>query len=100
MDIHELTNAMHRFVSAQGWYDSSSSRPQTFRNLAISLNLEASEVLEIFQWSESLTDPDALSDELADVALYLMQIASLAGIDLEQAIIRKLDRNYQRKWED
>ena len=100
MDIHDLTKAMHLFVRTQGWYEPDSSKPQTLRNLAISLNLEASEVLEIFQWSESLTDPDALSDELADVALYLMQIASLAGIDLEQAIIRKLDRNYQRKWED
>jgi len=100
MDIQELTNAMHRFVSTQGWYEPGSTRPQTFRNLAISLNLEASEVLELFQWSEDLTDPQGLSEELADVALYLLQIASLAGIDLEQAIIKKLDRNYQRKWDE
>jgi NTP pyrophosphatase (non-canonical NTP hydrolase) len=100
MDIQELTKAMNQFVQTQGWYELNSSKPQTLRNLAISLNLEASEVLEIFQWNEILKDPDALSDELADVALYLMQIASLAGIDLEQAIISKLDRNYQRKWEE
>ena len=41
----------------------------------------------------------ALADELADVGLYLLQIASLAGIDLEQAILAKLERNYQRNWE-
>lgn len=90
---------MHRFVASQGWYAEDSRRPQTLRNLAISLNLEASEVLEHFQWGEALKDPDALSDELADVALYLLQIASLAGVDLEQAILTKLQRNYRRRWD-
>ena len=52
MNIQELTIAMHRFVSSQGWYESGSMRPQTLRNLAISLNLEAAEVLEHFQWQE------------------------------------------------
>jgi NTP pyrophosphatase (non-canonical NTP hydrolase) len=99
MDISELTDAMHRFVSAQGWYESDSPRPQTLRNLAISLSLEANEVLEHFQWNERLEDPNALASELADVALYLLQIASLGGIDLEQAILDKLEKNYQRKWD-
>lgn len=90
---------MHAFVRAQGWYESSSLRPQTLRNLAISLNLEASEVLEHFQWSDEMKDRPALADELADVALYLLQIASIAEIDLEQAILAKLERNYHRKWD-
>jgi NTP pyrophosphatase (non-canonical NTP hydrolase) len=99
MDIQDLTQAMHAFVRSQGWYESDSPRPQTLRNLAISLNLEASEVLEHFQWEESASRPEQLSDELADVALYLLQIASVAGIDLEQAILDKLDRNYGRTWD-
>lgn len=99
MDIPELTEAMHRFVRSQGWYEAESPRPQTLRNLAISLNLEASEVLEHFQWREGLEDPQGLAEELADVALYLLQIASIAGIDLEQAILQKLERNYHRKWD-
>ena len=98
MDVEDLTEAMHRFVSSQGWYEADSPKPQTLRNLAISLNLEAAEVLEHFQWNESLKDPQGLAEELADVGLYLLQIASLAGIDLEQAILNKLDRNYQRDW--
>ena len=89
---------MHSFVRAQGWYEPDSPRPQTLRNLAISLNLEASEVLEHFQWGEDLQDPDEFASELADVALYLLQIASLAKIDLEQAILTKLERNYRRSW--
>lgn len=98
MELADLTREMHRFVQEKGWYDSTSTRPQTLRNLAISLNLEASEVLEHFQWDEKLEDPVALSDELADVALYLLQLASLAGVDLEQAILDKLSKNYNRSW--
>jgi hypothetical protein len=63
MDITQLTQAMHDFVHTMGWYETNSPRPQTMRNLAISLNLEASEVLEHFQWDESLKDPDSFSDE-------------------------------------
>ena len=99
MDLKGLTKAMHEFVRAQGWYEADSPRPQTLRNLAISLSLEASEMLEHFQWEENLTDPPALADELADVALYLLQLASLAGIDLERAILKKLERNYGRTWD-
>jgi 8-oxo-dGTP diphosphatase len=99
MDLKELTLAMHDFVRSQGWYEAESKRPQNLRNLAISLNLEAAEVLEHFQWRETSNQPDELASELADVALYLLQMASLAGIDLEQAILNKLDRNYQRTWD-
>ena len=90
---------MHRFVSAKGWYAPGSLRPQTPRTLAISLNLEASEVLEHFQWREESLDQAELASELADVALYLLQLASISGIDLEQAILHKLERNYQRNWD-
>lgn len=99
MDIQELTQVMHDFVRAMGWYEPDSPRPQTLRNLAISLNLEASEVLEHFQWDEKLDDPEAFAAELADVTLYLLQIASIAGIDLEKAVLAKLDRNYKRRWD-
>ncbi|NOY98082.1 MAG: nucleotide pyrophosphohydrolase, partial [Chloroflexi bacterium] len=75
-----------------------SPRPQTARNLAISLDLEAAEVLEHFQWDESF-DRDKLAGELADVALYLLQLASIADIDLEEAILKKLETNASRTWE-
>ncbi|OGO28866.1 MAG: hypothetical protein A2136_05940 [Chloroflexi bacterium RBG_16_54_11] len=99
MDINELTLAMHDFVRSMGWYEPGSARPQTMRNLAISLNLEASEVLEFFQWDDNLKDPASLSDELADVLLYLLQLASLSGINLEKAVLTKLDKNYHRNWD-
>jgi NTP pyrophosphatase (non-canonical NTP hydrolase) len=99
MDIIQLTQAMHDFVSTMGWYEADSPRPQTMRNLAVSLNLEASEVLEHFQWDDNLKDPQSFSNELADVMLYLLQLASLAEIDLEKAVLTKLEKNYHRTWD-
>ncbi len=99
MDLQELTAEMHRFVRSKGWYAADSPRPQTPRSLAISLALEAAEVLEHFQWGETPADESALASELADVALYLLQLASLTGVDLEAAILHKLEQNYRRHWE-
>ena len=99
MDIKELTQRMHAFVTEKGWYNPASPRPQTSRNLAISLCLEANEVLEYFQWQEDVADVDELASELADVTLYLLQLASIAQIDLEKAVLDKLDVNYQRQWD-
>lgn len=98
MDVNELTQKMNAFVTAKGWYEPNSPKSQTARNLAISLSLEASEVLEHFQWHELDTDQSTLSGELADVALYLLQLASVSNIDLERAILDKLALNYSRVW--
>jgi NTP pyrophosphatase (non-canonical NTP hydrolase) len=100
MDLKQLTDEMNRFVAAKGWYDEGSAREQKPRNLAISLVLEASEVLEHFQWSDNDADHAELQDELADVALYLLQLASVSGIDLEEAILEKLKKNYGRTWDN
>lgn len=89
---------MDEFVNAQGWYDENSKHPQTLRNLAISLVLEASEVLELFQWQDSINNRSALEEELADVLLYLLQMAKIANIDLEQATLAKLKKNHDRTW--
>ena len=98
MELKELEQRMHAFVESKGWYAPDSPKPQTPRHLAISLSLEASEVLEHFQWRETAADPAALAGELADVALYLLQLASLSGIDLEQAVLDKLAVNQKREW--
>lgn len=98
MDLKLLTDEMHRFVEAQGWYRPESPRPQTPRNLAASLAIEAAEVLEYFQWTEDPSSEDGLAGELADVTLYLLQLASVAGIDLEAAVLAKLKANYDRTW--
>ena len=99
MNISELTTRMNAFVVAKGWYNPGSLRPQTPRNIAVSLCLESAEVLEHFQWGDNPPDSTNLSGELADVALYLLQLASITGIDLESAILQKLEENYRRNWD-
>lgn len=98
MTLAELTTLMHEFVRSKGWYEPDSPKRQSPRNLAASLAIEAAEVLEHFQWREEITDPDELAGELADVALYLLQLASISGIDLEEAILTKLAVNQNRQW--
>jgi NTP pyrophosphatase (non-canonical NTP hydrolase) len=99
MDIQELTDRMNDLVRSKGWYDADSKRPQTPRNLAISLALEAAEILEHFQFREHARDREELAGELADVALYLLQLASITEIDLEQAILDKIEINKTRQWD-
>ena len=99
MNIDELTDKMNAFVTSKGWYNPGSKRPQTPRNLAISLALEAAEILEHFQWREEAKDKEELTSELADVALYLLELASITEIDLEQAMLKKLEINATREWD-
>ena len=99
MDIQQLTDEMNRFVRSKGWYEENSKRPQTPRNLAVSLALEAAEILEHFQWRDEIKDKEELASELADVALYLLELASVTGIDLEQAVLAKLEVNKTREWD-
>jgi len=98
MELQELEERMHAFVRSKGWYETDSLKPQIPRNLAASLVIEAAEVLEHFQWRAETADKDALAGELADVALYLLQLASISDIDLEQAILDKLRENQTREW--
>lgn len=86
-------------VHSKGWYAEDSKRPQTPRNLAISLALEAAEILEHFQFREQAKGKEELAGELADVALYLLQLASVTGIDLERAILDKIKINKTREWD-
>jgi NTP pyrophosphatase (non-canonical NTP hydrolase) len=74
----------------------------SLRNLIVSLNLEAAELLELTQWKsdDEMTtlvgeakSHEALRDECADVLLYLLLIAHKAGINLEEAALSKLEKN-------
>lgn len=99
MDVRELTKLMQAFVESKGWYAADSKRPQTPRNLSVSLALEAAEIMEHFQWQEKVKNREELAGEIADVTLYLLQLAVVTGIDLEQAVLKKLEINAAREWD-
>ena len=70
------------------------------KDLAISICLEASELLEIFQWSASDTSDegkqDRIKDELADVINYCILMADCCGLELDKIINEKIDKNGQK----
>ncbi len=69
----------------------------TPKDLAISLNLEAAELLELFQWSgadqECPGNRDRLRDELADVLSYCILMADVCGLDLDEIMNEKVSKN-------
>ncbi len=75
----------------------------TPKNLAISITLEAAELLEIFQWTKETETPETLSrkrleieDEIADVFVYLLLLCHDLGIDPEHAIYKKMKKNEEK----
>jgi NTP pyrophosphatase (non-canonical NTP hydrolase) len=99
MKLRDVQDQMHSFVTERGWYAEGSTRPQTPRSLAISLGVEAAELLECFQWSER-AERSSVADELADIVLYAAQLANVIGADLGSAVAEKLERNRARRWHD
>src|SRR3989449_3975873 len=80
-------------------------KDNTPKNLAISISVEAAELLEHFQWKtdeqmrESLRDrikKEAISDELADVLIYCLGFSDVLGIDISEAVELKLKKNGER----
>lgn len=97
MDIEHLQQRLRDFAAERHWQPY-----QTPKNLAMALVVEAGELVEIFQWmtpEESLAiagDAEQhrhLGEEIADVMLYLLQIADHAGVDMAAAVERKLALN-------
>lgn len=70
------------------------------KDLAISISLEAAELLEVFQWSaEDVTCSDKIDkikEELADVAIYCVLMADACGLDLDEIIRQKIKRNEEK----
>jgi NTP pyrophosphatase (non-canonical NTP hydrolase) len=97
MDVETLTRALVKFRDERDW-----AQFHTLRNLIVSLNLEAAELLELTQWKSdsevaAMIGEDgrmaALRDECADVLLYLLLIAEKGGFDLLRAAATKLEKN-------
>lgn len=91
-----LTGEVSRFAKVRGW-----GRFHTPKNLAMSVAIEAGELMEEFQWqspAESLkkargAQKEQVADEAADVAILLLRLAEVSGIDLGRAVLAKLEKN-------
>jgi len=92
--------ALRSFAAERDW-----DQFHTPKNLAVSISVEAAELLELFQWSrgqkgwDEVTDVSIrtkIEDELADILLYVIRFADKAGIDLEAVAERKIASNGQK----
>ncbi len=99
--IRELQQAIHRLVLSKGWGDENGI--QNPQHVAMALNVEASELLEHFQWLEPGQvqallrgeDPQraqAIGEEFADVCMYGFQLMDCLGIDLSRQIENKIKK--------
>jgi dCTP diphosphatase len=98
--LQDVKDAMSRFAEERDWLQFHAPK-----NLAMGTAIEAAELMEHFQWLEVdasrklLDDPvkrEAIQEELADVLLFVVQFASVTGIDLAQAAADKLVKNAQK----
>ncbi|MEV7084499.1 nucleotide pyrophosphohydrolase [Streptomyces sp. NPDC093085] len=100
LDVAELQRRLAAFAAAREW-----EPYHTPKNLAAALSVEASELLEIFQWltpeesARVMADPESahrVRDEVADVLAYLLQFCGVLGVDPLAALAAKVERNELR----
>ena len=90
--LEELNHDITTFRDKRNW-----KQFHTPKNLAISISIEAAELLEIFQWTEADMNLDTkrerIEEELADVLIYCGLMADVMGMNVDEIITRKLQIN-------
>lgn len=97
MSIADLRDKLREFAAERDW-----EQFHTPKNLVMALSVEAAELTEIFQWlspeqsATVMSDPAlamAVRDEIADVLAYLLRLADILGVDVEEALSQKIVKN-------
>ena len=88
--MEELMKEIEQFNKERDWDQFHSPE-----NLAKSISIEAGELLECFQWDNNF-DKDEVSEELADVVTYCIQMAMKLGVDPKEIILKKLDKTRKK----
>jgi NTP pyrophosphatase (non-canonical NTP hydrolase) len=97
LDVDALSVALANFARERDWEQFHSPK-----NLVMALSAEVGELTEIFQWlsedaskdvGRDQSSAEAVRDEMADVALYLVRLASVLGVDLNEAVTQKIKKN-------
>ncbi len=84
----ETIERIRRFTADREW-----QQYHTPANLAKSISIEAAELLECFQWSETEFDLEHVKEELADVMVYSRNLLDELGLDEDEIINSKMDKN-------
>ena len=84
----ETIERIKKFTADRDW-----DQFHTPANLAKSISIEANELLECFQWSDTDYDLEEVKDELADVIVYCIDMLDKLGLDADEIINRKMSKN-------
>ena len=100
IDLEKIHQEIETMVLDRDW-----DQFHTIKNLSMALNVESSELMEIFQWMNESQSNQAkdnpllksqIEDEVADVFVYLLRIVNKMEIDLEGATLRKIKKNCEK----
>ena len=99
MKIDHIQKQLSDFADDRDW-----NQFHNPKNLAMALSVEASELVEIFQWltpeqAEAImnsSESDHVKEEVADVMIYLLRLADKLDIDLESAVASKIIKNSEK----
>ena len=98
MDEKKIQSLLREFAAERDW-----DKFHTLKNLAISISIEASELLEIFQWDNQNLNirkneevMTRISEEVADILLYLLRFSDMAKLDLEKICLDKINLNKKK----
>ena len=84
----ETVNRIRQFIQDRDWGQFHSPA-----NLAKSISIEANELLECFQWSDTDYDLEHVKEELADVIVYCQDMLDKLGLNVDEIVNKKMDKN-------
>ena len=91
-DIQQLTEILRRFCDERDW-----AQFHNAKDLALALNIEAAELLEVFLWkAPEQGDIDSVKEELADVITFALLLADKYGLDVKQIVLEKMEKNARK----
>ena len=100
IDTELINKTLNQFIKERDWDQFHSPK-----NLAMALSVECSELVEQFQWvterqsEDMVQDPKSrvkMEEEIADIFIYLLRIATKAGIDIQAATLKKIQKNAEK----
>jgi len=100
LEIGKVQEMLAEFAKAREW-----EQFHTPKNISMALSVEASELVEIFQWltaeqSSRINEDEKrfedVKDEIADIMLYLIRMTDLLGIDVQDALMQKMAKNKKK----
>lgn len=91
MSLEQIKQRIDKFNKDRDW-----DQFHTPSNLAKSISIEANELLECFQWSDTNYDIESVKEELADVMNYCIQMSMVLGVDLFEIINYKMDKTEKK----